>query len=57
MTRFELKLPEARRAALESLADEVGVSSADLVRLAISQMLEGRAITLPAAARGNQEAA
>jgi hypothetical protein len=56
MTRFELKLPEARRAALESLADEVGVSSADLVRLAISQMLEGRAITLPAVERRSEAA-
>jgi hypothetical protein len=48
MRRFKLKLPPAWHAALESLALEVGISTADLIRLAISQMLEGRAITLPA---------
>lgn len=57
MTRFELKLPEDRRAALALLAGEAGVSSADLVRLAINRLLADRAITLPRAEREASEAA
>ena len=37
--RFEVSLPAAQRAALEQLAEEAGVSSAGLARLAIARML------------------
>jgi Ribbon-helix-helix protein, copG family len=50
-TRFEVKLPAARRAALDSLADEAGVSASDLVRLAITQLLRDRDVRLPSADR------
>ena len=44
--RFELRLPAQRRAQLEALADETGLSSADLARLAIGRLLDDRAIIL-----------
>jgi len=37
--RFEVALPADRRAGLEQLAREVGVSSADLARIAIGRLL------------------
>jgi predicted transcriptional regulator len=47
--RFEIKLPEDRRAALDALANQTGVSASDLARLAINQMLEDRDVKLPRA--------
>jgi hypothetical protein len=38
-TRFEVKLPASRRAALDLLADRTGVSASDWVRLAINNLL------------------
>jgi hypothetical protein len=37
--RFEIVLPADRRAGLERLAKEVGVSSSDLARIAIGRLL------------------
>jgi hypothetical protein len=37
--RFEIAMPADRRAGLEQLAKEVGVSSADLARIAIGRLL------------------
>jgi len=37
--RFEVDLPANRRAGLEQLAKEIGVSSADLARIAIGRLL------------------
>jgi hypothetical protein len=50
-TRFEIKLPANRRAQLGALADECGLSSAALVRLAIGQLLEQREVHLPKSER------
>jgi hypothetical protein len=47
-TRFEIKLTAQRRRALDQLAHEAGISSADLARLAIGQLLEDRVVRLPA---------
>jgi predicted DNA-binding protein len=44
--RFELRLPTQRRARLDELADETGLSSADLVRLAIDRLLADPKIVL-----------
>jgi hypothetical protein len=38
-TRFEVKLPASRRAALDTLADQTGVSASDWVRIAITKLL------------------
>jgi len=59
-TRFEIKLSAERRAQLDALAGEAGLSSAALARLAIMQLLEDRAVRLPVPAERNssqQEAA
>jgi hypothetical protein len=39
-TRFQFRLPAAQRAQLEDLADQCGLSSAALTRLAICRLLE-----------------
>ena len=39
-TRFELLLTRSRRQALAALADELGLSSADLMRLALEKLLQ-----------------
>lgn len=57
MTRFELKLREDRRAALDSLADEAGISASDLVRLAINRLLDDRASLLRGSSGQRHEAA
>jgi hypothetical protein len=56
-TRFEFKLPAHRRAELDSLADEAGLTASDLVRLAIRRLLEERnaILQLQAAAMTNAE--
>jgi hypothetical protein len=41
-TRFEMTLPADRRRALDNLAREIGTNSADLARLAITRLLNGR---------------
>jgi hypothetical protein len=46
MTRFELKLPERTRADLDLLADQTGLSTADLVRLAVSRLLANKTALL-----------
>jgi hypothetical protein len=38
-TRFELLLPAARRRELDALAAEAGLSSADVVRLALARLV------------------
>jgi hypothetical protein len=45
--RLELKIPTERRAALSTLAEQSGLSSSDLVRLAINRLLEDRDVRLP----------
>lgn len=50
--RFEVKLPPERRAQLDALAREVRVHSATLARLAIVQMFDQRAVSLPAQREG-----
>ena len=47
-TRFQFRLPAAQKAQLESLARATNLSSADLMRLAIDQLLEAPALKLPA---------
>ena len=42
MERFEIRLQPERRQELDALARETGLSSADVVRLAIRQLLEHR---------------
>jgi hypothetical protein len=44
--RFELRLPVQRRPQLEALADETGLSSADLARLAIGRLLANPEVIL-----------
>ena len=52
-TRFELRLSPARRQELNALAQDTGLASADLVRLAIKQFLERPEILgLRSASRG-----
>jgi hypothetical protein len=52
-TRFEFKLPAQRRAELDNLADEAGLTASDLVRLAIRRLLEQRAAILKLAGGGD----
>jgi predicted DNA-binding protein len=52
-TRFEFKLPAQRRAELDSLADEAGLTASGLVRLAIRRLLEERNAVLKLAGGGN----
>ena len=47
-TRFQFRLPAAQRAQLETLAEQSGLSSADLTRLALQRLLEDRDVKLPA---------
>jgi hypothetical protein len=47
-TRFQFRLPAAQRAQLETLAEQCGLSSADLTRLALQRLLEDRDVRLPA---------
>jgi len=49
--RYHVVLPDQQRAGLSELADKTGLSSADLVRLAIGRLLEARELSLPAADR------
>jgi hypothetical protein len=46
VTRLEVLLPVARRAALDALADEYGLSSSTLARLAIGRLLQTREVLL-----------
>jgi predicted transcriptional regulator len=46
-TRFEIRIPAEQRARLDALAADAGLSSSDLARLAIGQILEDRAVRLP----------
>ena len=54
-TRFEFKLPAHRRAELDSLADEAGLTASDLVRLAIRRLLEERNAILQLAGGSNDK--
>jgi hypothetical protein len=45
-TRFELRLPAGRRRELAALADETGLSAADLVRLGIRWLLDHPGVLL-----------
>ena len=45
--RFQFRLPAQQKAQLESLARATNLSSADLMRLAIGQLLEAPALKLP----------
>jgi hypothetical protein len=47
-TRFQFRLSAAQRAQLETLAEQSGLSSADLMRLALQRLLEDRDVRLPA---------
>ena len=44
--RFDLHLPTTQRAALAALANEIGVSSADLVRMSLRYTLANRELFL-----------
>lgn len=46
ISRLEIKMPSARRAALDSFADELGISASDAARLAIADMLARRSLTV-----------
>jgi hypothetical protein len=41
--RFEIKLPEERLSALEAVAHEIGVSTAALAKVWLTERLENRA--------------
>jgi hypothetical protein len=43
-TRFEVRLPSARRQELEALARDTGLSAADLARLGIAWLLRHREV-------------
>jgi hypothetical protein len=45
-TRFEFKLPAQRRAELDNLADQAGLTASDLARLAIRRLLDEREVVL-----------
>jgi hypothetical protein len=45
-TRFEFRLPARRRRQLDELAEEAGMATGDLVRLAISRLLADRKLTV-----------
>jgi len=45
-TRFEIRMPAARRRELDELANETGLSSADLARIGIRWLLERRDVLL-----------
>jgi hypothetical protein len=45
--RLQIRLPAQRRAALDHLAADAGLSSSALARLAIGQLLESREVVLP----------
>jgi predicted DNA-binding protein len=45
-TRFELRLPRERRRELDALADKCGLSSADVVRLAVRRLLNDPGVLL-----------
>ena len=45
--RFQFRLPAAQKAQLERLARATNLSSADLMRLAIDQLLAAPAVKLP----------
>jgi hypothetical protein len=51
-SRFEVWLPSERRRELDELAGEAGLSSSDLVRLAISRLLTEREVILKFSQRG-----
>jgi hypothetical protein len=51
-SRFEVWLPSQRRRELDELAGEAGLSSSDLVRLAISRLLTEREVVLRFSQRG-----
>ena len=55
--RFEVVLPADRRAGLEQLAKEVGVSSADLARIAIGRLLANPDVITGRKSRPQSEAA
>jgi predicted DNA-binding protein len=55
-TRFEFRLPEPARRQLHQLSNETGLSSADLVRLGISKLLQDRD-ALPKLPLGDRHAA
>ena len=46
VTRLEVLLPVKRRAALDAFADECGLSSSGLARLAIARLLQDRDVLL-----------
>jgi hypothetical protein len=46
LARFDMKLPLSQRRELAAFAGEVGLSSADVARLAIRYMLEHRQLFL-----------
>jgi hypothetical protein len=45
--RFEIRLTPAHRQELVALAADVGISAADLARLAIRRLLDNRSTLLP----------
>jgi hypothetical protein len=55
--RFDLKLPASQRRELASLADQVGLSSADVVRFGIRYMLQHPEVILRPAAQEQREVA
>jgi hypothetical protein len=55
--RFEVALPAVRRAELARLADDAGISAADLARLAIIRLLNDSASLTGRKDRPQSEAA
>jgi hypothetical protein len=56
-TRLELLLTRSRRKALADLADETGLSSADLMRLALDKLLRNPSALLGRSGGDRKEAA
>jgi hypothetical protein len=50
--RLEIKMPAVQRRALDNFAGEIGLSSSDAARLAISDMLARRTVTVVAPPQG-----
>jgi hypothetical protein len=55
-TRFQFRLLAAQRAQLKTLAEQSGLSSADLTRLALQRLLADRDVRLPAHETGAEAA-
>ena len=45
--RFELKMPPTQRAALDTFADELGMTPSALIRFAVARLIQDHDLRLP----------